>query len=107
MKKILVVSANKKIIETVKAVCKKYSAYFDATFFSDTDNRDEKATGLYCVIGNITDYFPHILTRASVGGNFVNLAPSELFEMIDTDYPDDWQNLVSVKPKEKDGGQTV
>lgn len=38
MKKILVVSANKKIIETVKAVCKKYSAYFDATFFSDTDN---------------------------------------------------------------------
>ena len=37
MKKILVVSTNEKVINTVKKVCTKYQAYFDPAFFSDTE----------------------------------------------------------------------
>lgn len=37
MKKILVTSTNPKVIETVKASCKKYAAYFDPDFYPDTD----------------------------------------------------------------------
>lgn len=37
MKKILVASTNKKIINAVKSACKKYSYYFDSEIFSDTD----------------------------------------------------------------------
>lgn len=37
MKKILVASTNQKIINTVKKTCQKYSSYFDAEIFPDTD----------------------------------------------------------------------
>ncbi len=37
MKKILVVSTNEKVIETVKKVCTRYQAYFDPSFFTDTE----------------------------------------------------------------------
>jgi CRP-like cAMP-binding protein len=37
MKKILVAASDPLITETVKAACKKYAAYFDPVFFSDTD----------------------------------------------------------------------
>ena len=37
MKKILVASTNKKVIDAVKNACDKYSSYFDPAFFSDTD----------------------------------------------------------------------
>lgn len=37
MKKILVASTNQEILETVKAVCGKYSTYFDPMFCPDTD----------------------------------------------------------------------
>ena len=37
MKRILVASTNKKVIETVKLGCKKYNAYFDPEFYPDTD----------------------------------------------------------------------
>lgn len=37
MKRILVASTNKKVIETVKLSCKKYNAYFDPEFYPDTD----------------------------------------------------------------------
>ncbi|HOE07386.1 MAG TPA: cyclic nucleotide-binding domain-containing protein [Treponemataceae bacterium] len=37
MKKILVASTNEKVINTVKASCQKYAAYFDPMFFPDTD----------------------------------------------------------------------
>ena len=37
MKKILVASTNPQVINTVKLGCKKYSLYFDADFYTDTD----------------------------------------------------------------------
>ncbi|MBQ8353159.1 MAG: cyclic nucleotide-binding domain-containing protein [Spirochaetaceae bacterium] len=37
MKKILVASTNKKVVDAVKTACDKYSSYFDPAFFSDTD----------------------------------------------------------------------
>lgn len=37
MKKILVASTNKKVIDAVKNGCKKYNSYFDADFFPDTE----------------------------------------------------------------------
>lgn len=36
MKKVLVASTNPDVVNTVKAACKKYSAYFDAEIFGDT-----------------------------------------------------------------------
>ena len=37
MKKILVASTNKKVIDAVQSACDKYSSYFDPAFFPDTD----------------------------------------------------------------------
>lgn len=37
MKKILVASTNKKVIDAVKEACDKYSSYFDPVFYPDTD----------------------------------------------------------------------
>lgn len=37
MKKILTASTNKEVIETVKTACKKFSSYFEAEVFGDTD----------------------------------------------------------------------
>lgn len=37
MKKILVASTNKKVLDAVQSACDKYSSYFDPVFFPDTD----------------------------------------------------------------------
>ena len=68
-------------------------------FFSDTDNKDEKATGLYLVIGRLDRLVPEILLRMSVGGKFKTVEPSLVFELPQTEYPQSWRNAVREKAK--------
>lgn len=65
--------------------------------FSMTDNEDEKATRLYTVIGRLDKVYPDITTRISVGGKYVEIEPSEVFEGITGAYPEQWSQAVSVK----------
>lgn len=72
-------------------------------FFSSTDNKDEKATRVYVVIGNIFDYFPEIKARISNGGEFLEIAPGVVFEGLENHlcYPHSWNNQIEVKDSDK------
>ena len=63
--------------------------------FSSTDDKDEKATRLYTVIGRLDKVYPDISTRISVGGKYVDIAPSLVFESITGCYPKQWADAVS------------
>ena len=62
--------------------------------FSHTDNCDETATRLYTVIGRLDKIFPDIVTRISVGGKFVEIAPTLVFDGIGGDFPETWADAV-------------
>jgi len=64
-------------------------------FFSGTDDRDEKADRFYGVIGNISQFFPDIKLRLSVGGRTSEIEIEDIFDFEDDMYhienfPKDW-----------------
>ncbi|MCL1842799.1 MAG: hypothetical protein FWF79_03220 [Defluviitaleaceae bacterium] len=71
-------------------------------FFSAADNKDEKATRLYTVIGRLDNYFPEIKTRISNGGKFLEIDPAEVFEYIATSFPLEWAKKVTLRSAHKD-----
>ena len=77
-------------------------------FFSAVDDKDEKATRLYSVIGHLDKYFPDIKTRISNGGKFCEIDPSEVFELVAKPFPDDWKSKVHFREcHEVDNGISV
>jgi PRTRC genetic system protein A len=60
-----------------------------AAKFSATDDKDEKATRLYGVIGKLNQAIPEISFRASNGGKFIELNAEEIFDY-DSTYPEEW-----------------
>lgn len=67
--------------------------------FSHTDDCDETATRLYTVIGRLDKIYPDIVTRVSVGGKFVEIAPALVFDGIGGDFPKAWSDAVkAVRP---------
>lgn len=49
--------------------------------FSGTDDRDEKGTRLFCVLGDMDDTSAyHFSLRAGTGGNFIPVADEDVFE---------------------------
>lgn len=69
-------------------------------FFSATDNKDEKETRLFGVIGKIRDEMPEFKFRAVCAGNHIdNLSLFDIFEnpFGDVNVPDDWYAQVSKK----------
>lgn len=64
-------------------------------YFSDTDNNDEKATRIYTVIGRLDKLLPDIETRVSVGGKFVEIPSSDIFQYPFDDFPKEWLNNVT------------
>lgn len=64
-------------------------------FFSEIDDRDERATGLYMVIGRLDRFIPDIRLRMSVGGKFKNIDISDIFELPMTGYPQEWLSAVN------------
>jgi hypothetical protein len=68
-------------------------------FFSSVDDRDEKATRLYTVIGNLHEYFPDIKTRISNGGKFMEIAPLCVFELAESSFPMKWTEKVRFRAR--------
>lgn len=59
--------------------------------FSETDDRDEKATRIYMVVGRLDRYFPEITVRISNGGRFWEIAPEQVLEMPPVgEFPPEW-----------------
>ena len=69
-----------------------------SAFFSSVDDRDEKATRLYTVIGKLNEHAPEIKTRISNGGKFLNIDPAQVFEIADFSFPKEWEDNVKIKP---------
>ncbi len=71
-------------------------------FFSGTDDRDERGTGLYFVVGKLDRFFPSIKARISCGGSFVSIDPATVIEGLESAFPEDWTKRVTCR-KEKHG----
>lgn len=67
------------------------------SFFSMTDDDDEKATRLYTVVGRMDKIFPDITTRMSCGGKFVEIPPENVFAGFEGTYPASWKEAVEIK----------
>ncbi len=67
--------------------------------FSSIDDKDEKATMLYTVIGNLDKEKYSISVRASNGGTYLNLNSHDLIEITYKvgDYPSEWEKNVRIK----------
>ena len=72
-----------------------------SAFFSSVDDRDEKATRLYTVIGKLNEQAPEIKTRISNGGKFLNIDPAQVFEIADFSFPKEWEDNVKIKANKK------
>lgn len=68
-------------------------------FFSAEDDRDERGTGLYLVMGELDRFFPDIKARISCGGSFVEIDPGEVIEGLKRDYPREWAKNVTREEK--------
>ena len=58
-----------------------------AAKFSAIDDRDEKATRLYFVLGHLERYYPSITARISCGGTFQEIDPGLVLESIGEEFP--------------------
>lgn len=67
------------------------------SFFSMTDDDDEKATRLYTVVGRMDKVFPDIKTRMSCGGKFVEIPSENVFAGFEGSYPASWKEAVEIK----------
>lgn len=74
--------------------------------FSRTDDRDERATRIYTVVGRLDKVFPDILTRISVGGKYVTIPPETVFDGIAGTYPAEWNDAVSIKRRRQQTDET-
>lgn len=72
-----------------------------SAFFSPVDDRDEKATRLYTVIGKLNEHNPEIKTRISNGGKFLNIDPAQVFEIADFSFPKEWEDNVHIRENKK------
>ena len=72
-----------------------------SAYFSADDDKDERATGLYAVVGRFDKVFPDILVRISVGGKFVQVPLEDVFDGFMGDFPEKWKDAVTVKPFKK------
>lgn len=66
-------------------------------FFSGKDDRDERGTGLYFVVGELDRFFPHIKARISCGGAFVEIDPAVVIEGLEQDFPQEWAQRVTCR----------
>ena len=71
--------------------------------FSSTDDKDERATRLYTVIGRINKIFPDITTRISVGGKYVEIEPELVFKGFEGSFPASWHDAIKVNSRNDKG----
>ncbi len=61
-----------------------------AATFSSEDDKDEKATRLYVVVGKLDQFYPCISARISCGGSYLEVDPSDVIEGIGEAFPEAW-----------------
>lgn len=64
-------------------------------FFSPRDDRDERGTGLYLVLGQLDHFLPEIKARICCGGSFVDIDPADVIEDLETPFPVEWSANVT------------
>ena len=62
--------------------------------FSAVDDRDERASRLYIVIGRLNRFYPDIAARISCGGTYLEIDPELIMEGIGEEFPTEWRNQV-------------
>lgn len=72
--------------------------------FSGIDDRDEKATRLYAVLGRLDNYFPRIKVRMSNGGKYMEINPALVFEPFWEHFPIEWSEQVTFMVKDGESG---
>lgn len=65
--------------------------------FSAVDDRDERATRVYIVIGKLNEYFPEISARISNGGRFLTIPLASIVRGLPCEFPQYWTESVSFK----------
>ena len=66
-------------------------------FFSGKDDRDERSTGLYLVLGELDHFYPEIKARIFCGDSFVPIDPNLVIEGLEQPFPKEWLEQVSVR----------
>lgn len=69
-----------------------------AASFSLVDDRDERATRIYIVLGRLDRFYPTISVRASCGGTHVTIPPETVLEGIGEKFPACWLDRVEKIP---------
>ncbi len=62
--------------------------------FSPVDDKDEKATRLYVVIGDLNKFFPSITARVSCGGTYMEIDPHLVVESVGEEFPAGWLDQI-------------
>ncbi len=70
-------------------------------FFSGEDDRDERGTGLYLVMGELDRFFPAIKARISCGGSFVDIDPAVVIEGLERGFPQEWAKSVTLQKESR------
>ena len=93
------ISADSELSDDIDA--ERYLHYMDIhshnimpAMFSMQDDRDEKATRLYAVIGRLDRYLPEMDLRLSNGGKFLSVNPKTVFESLNDFYPSKWHDYL-------------
>lgn len=81
--------------------CDIHSHNSMAAKFSPTDDRDERATRIYMVLGKLDCFFPEITVRMSCGGAYQLLDPATVIEGLGASFPREWRDNVKPMPHGK------
>ena len=62
--------------------------------FSPVDDRDEKASRLYIVVGRLNNFYPSVSARISCGGTYLPISPELVMEGVGEEFPTEWLDKV-------------
>ena len=69
--------------------------------FSAVDDRDEKASRLYIVVGRLNNFYPSVSARISCGGTYLPIDPELVMEGVGEEFPTEWLDRVERVPVRK------
>ena len=67
-------------------------------YFSAVDDRDERETGLYLVVGQLDRIYPALEARFFCGDSFIPLDPADIVEGFSPAFPAEWSRAVTIAP---------
>ena len=67
-------------------------------YFSAVDDRDERETGLYLVVGQLDRFYPALEARFFCGDCFIPLDPADIVEGFSPAFPAEWSRAVTIAP---------